>query len=359
MSTSLFQHIQTRKSQSAGLALLRSEQLAEVLTFVEAVFANTASAIPFSQASKDLEELFKVLAVQGVREPTDKPAKYYLSQWVQNRWIATEPNASDPSDKLVNVPTEILEVLNFVSNVGEVTHVGAKTRLGMFVNIAQLFYRSLYEDRHKLAERLRREIASKQNRLAELEAGHEIELASDNEIQELFQETLRDGESFINELKYIGAIARQKDQEIRKQVSQKALEGLEGAQLVFEALESLRTSQQYESFDAFYDMLGMEREKRELFYCLSQVLSHEKIRVLEPARRQRLKALLPRMNKEASSANERFGKVNDNIRIFAQSQGSHEFKQAKRAIAGLMNQVGEQELFSVKLPTTKPCQAFA
>ncbi|MHB1710514.1 MAG: DUF3375 domain-containing protein [Acidimicrobiales bacterium] len=260
------------RSQHPAWALLRSNNVALVLSFLGRVFVDgNASGVPAATLVADLDEELFALNQRLGEDAFPRPAAAYLDDWASpdHGWLRKYyPTGTDEAH--FDLAPSVEKALLWVRDLPAREFIGTESRLNtIFELLRQMVFGADDDPERRLAE-LRRRRAEIDEEIARAERG-ELTMLDAVSQRDRYQQFSRTARELLADFREVEENFRGLDRTLREQIAGWA--GSKGA-LLDEALgsrNSIADSDQGRSFQAFYDFLLSHHKQAELTELLERL----------------------------------------------------------------------------------------
>jgi hypothetical protein len=278
-----YEDVEVLRAQHAAWRLLRADNAALVLSFIDRVFGeeNVRSIAAGDLVNRLEDDLYAVNERLG--EPRfPRPAKAYLDDWASPEagWLRKfyPPGSDEPH---FDATPAAERALSWLRSLRARSFVGTESRLNTLVELLrQMVYGAEPDPGVRIAE-LRRRRAELDYEIAEVEAGN-IPLLDATGQRDRYQQFAVTARELLADFREVEANFRSLDRGLRERVA--GFEGGKG-ELLDEVLgnrDAIADSDQGRSFQAFYDFLLSPQRQAEFSELLERLAAIEAIDQPDP-----------------------------------------------------------------------------
>lgn len=267
-----YEDVEALRTQHAAWRLLRADNAALVLSFLDRVFGeeNAGSIAAGELISRLDDELYAVNERLG--EPRfPRPAKAYLDDWARPEagWLRKfyPPGSDEPH---FDVTPAVERALSWLRSLRSRAFVGTESRLNtIFELLRQMVYGAEGDPEVRLVE-LRRRRNELDREIAEVEAGN-VSLLDATGQRDRYQQFAATARELLADFREVEANFRALDRQLRERIA--GFEGGKGELLnvVLGDRDAITDSDQGRSFQAFYDFLLSPHRQDELSALLERL----------------------------------------------------------------------------------------
>lgn len=267
-----FDEIDQLRTHHPAWALLRSNNAALVLSFLERVFLDhNAGDIAASVLASELDEELYALNQRLGEERFPKAASEYLDDWASpdHGWLRKFYPPSSDEARFDLVPA-VEKALRWVGDLRAREFIGTESRLNtIFELLRQMVFGAEDDPERRLVE-MRRRRTELDEEIARAERG-DVTVLDPVSQRDRYQQFSRTARELLSDFREVEENFRRLDRNLREQIA--GWSGSKGA-LLDEALgsrNSIAESDQGRSFQAFYDFLLSHQRQAELTDLLERL----------------------------------------------------------------------------------------
>lgn len=273
-----YEDVEALRTQHAAWRLLRADNAALVLSFLDRVFGeeNAGPVAAGELISRLADELYAVNERLG--EPRfPRPAKAYLDDWAapEAGWLRKfYPHGSD--EPHFEVTPAVERALSWLRSLRTRAFVGTESRLNtIFDLLRQMVYGAEGDPQVRLAE-LRRRQGELEREIAEVTAG-QVTLLDATGQRDRYQQFAATARELLADFREVEGNFRALDRQLRERIA--GFDGGKGELLdvVLGDRDTITDSDQGRSFQAFYDFLLSPRRQDELSDLLRRLADIDSI----------------------------------------------------------------------------------
>jgi hypothetical protein len=290
--------LKLRFQESPALALLRSPYAPEIAVFLDGAFKSEYRlAIPGDDLAAMLQAFLETEVHPQSPLAFPKPPREYLEEWCHDEvgWLR---RYYDRDEAVFELSADAERVLQWLEDLEPRQVVGTESRFRTVFRLLEEileFSSGDIEKRVQELERRRDEIAAK---IQEILARGSVETLSAGQVQERFEEAVRNARSLLGDFRAVEQNFRLITQQLQeRQLAQGSTRG-DMVGFVLQRDRALEDSEQGQSFYAFLRFLLSEPGRAEFDKLLAQVEELPALREQLPAN-PALRQLLPRLVAES------------------------------------------------------------
>ena len=174
--------------------------------------AGTAEPMPVERFHTRVEALLDELKAAGYAVPTS-PGKTLAMQWVRERWLFRDPGRGQETYRLTGDAEQAVE---YVTRATRTQLNVSLSRIETMRRVVSEAAMAAHPDRDERKRRLAEEIARLQAELDRLDAGGELEVASEGELTEQFSNVLRELDGLPSDFRRVEEAVREMHRSITK-----------------------------------------------------------------------------------------------------------------------------------------------
>ncbi|HZN77714.1 MAG TPA: DUF3375 domain-containing protein [Micromonosporaceae bacterium] len=282
-----YEDIEALRDQHAAWRLLRADNAALVLSFLDRIFGQeNAGPVAAGELTSRLDEELYAVNQRFDQARFPKSAKAYLDDWAAPGagWLRKFylPGSDEPH---FDVTPAVERALSWVRSLRARAFVGTESRLNtIFDLLRQMVYGAEADPQVRLAE-LGRRRDELDREIVEVEAGNFALLDATGQ-RDRYQQFAATARELLADFREVEANFRALDRQLRERIA--AFDGGKGELLdaVLFDRDAITDSDQGRSFQAFYDFLLSPQRQEELSELLGQVEQIDAIEEPDPRLRQ-------------------------------------------------------------------------
>jgi len=276
-----FDYLEQLKEQSLALRLLRSPHFALIGSFLHRAFlAHNRRAIPYQELIGLLDHHLQDIADSYGPELFPKSARAYIDDWINSRGGYLRKYLPQQSDEPeCDLLPEIEKALRWVEEMQGRRFVGTESRLKLLLElIGELVHGTTEDSTVKLAT-LNARKAEIEQAICAVERGQDAGMSATQIRERLF--LLSDlSRQLLGDFRQVEANFRTLDKETRKKITQDGLHKGEVLDQVFGDQDVIDSSDEGQSFSAFFELLMTPQMRNAMRLDLQSLLEHEEGRML-------------------------------------------------------------------------------
>lgn len=267
-----YDEIADLRTRHPAWALLRSNNVALVLSFLQRVFVDAnASGVPGSVLADQLDEELYALNQRLGEDTFPKSASSYLDDWAapERGWLRKYyPTGSEEAH--FDLAPAVERALAWVADLRPRDFVGTESRLNtIFELLRQIVHGSDTDAGHRLDE-LKRQRLKLDEQIARAERG-DIDVLDEVGQRDRYQQFARTARELLADFREVEENFRQLDRHLRERIATWASSKGELLDEVLGSRSSITESDQGRSFRAFYDLLLSADRQAELSELLQRL----------------------------------------------------------------------------------------
>lgn len=281
MALEYFELKNARKNHPAW-RLLTAENGPFIAAFLDKQFRESNSrGLSESELILQLEDFIYALADEGAVQEFPRGAADYLNEWADNSrgWLRKyyPPDNDEPHYDLTPATERALRWMEELFERRD--FVGTESRLAAGFDLLRQIVRGVEQDKKKRIEQLKDQKRELSRQIRAIEEG-EMPTLNRREVRERFSLFRRTARELLGDFREVEQNFRELDRSIRERIA--AWTGEKGAFLdsFFAEQEGIESSDQGQSFQAFWDFLMSSQSQEELTDLLDRVFEIDELKDL-------------------------------------------------------------------------------
>ncbi len=277
-----YRYLESLKTQHCGWALLRSDNVSFVASFLHEVFiADNRRRISRYALIEKLEDYMRMIReIAGEAQFPQTPAEY-LNEWVNRQWLN---KTYGKNDEIFHDLTSASErAIRWLAELDRGSFIATESRLVTMYGLLRSLCHETDPNPGVRIDELERQRDAISRTIEEIRKG-DMPVLSDIAVKGKFQQFLGMARDLVSDFREIEQNFRTLDSNIRERI----LLGQEGKGAVLgnllEQRSSILASEQGRSFDAFWKTLTSPNRQEEFSEYIARVLALEPVREMNPDR---------------------------------------------------------------------------
>lgn len=312
-------------SPSVGLLRLRNREM--IIEFLVRTFVNKQSSISSENIHSQLADFLEGHEVENDEESEISPfdtyeikAKKYIQNWTNNGFLTNYPDEQD--EVFYELSAHSNKTIDWLSSLKKEEFVGTESKFNNILNQLKELVEFTNEDTEKRIQLLEEKKLEIEQQIQRIKIGEDVKVFEEYEIVPRFNQLNQSAKELLSDFKEV----EDNFKEITKGIYQKHADGSlsksDILQFTFDALDSLKESQQGKSFYAFWKFIlspDLQSKWDDLTKELYKTLAEKSIPVNDP--------FLKGMKKHLHSSGLKVYRANDKMaeklsRIIRESESS-------------------------------------
>jgi len=342
---------------SPSVELLRLRNRSIIIEFLISTFLNKQGTISSENIHNQLADFLEYKQVENdedskinVFDTYEEKAKKYILNWTNKGFLTNYPD--EQGEVFYELSAHSSKTIDWLASLKKEEFIGTESKFNNILNQLKELVEFTNEDTEKRIELLEEKKLEIEQQIQRIKVGEDVKVFEEFEIIPRFNQLNQSAKELLSDFKEVEANFKEITKSIYQKHSDESLTKSDILEFTFDALESLKESQQGKSFYAFWSFIlnpELQNKWESMTKELYKILEEKSIPVNDQ--------FLKRMKKHLHASGQKVYKANDKMaeklsRIIRENEG------AKTEVTKSILQEIKKQLVAISKEKRKPDISF-